>query len=55
MTEKLTYDEALKNLTNDDVEIRKQAINSLEGINDESAIDSLIIAVTDENTQVRIP
>ncbi len=51
--EKLSYDEALKNLTNEDVKIRKQAINSLEGIQDESAIDTLITAATDENTQVR--
>lgn len=53
MTNKQEYEEALKNLTNEDVKIRKQAINNLEGIKDETAIGPLIKAATDENTQVR--
>ena len=45
--------EAIENLQNDDVSIRKEAIESLIGVTDEAAIDPLIEATTDENAQVR--
>ena len=45
--------EAIKNLSNDDVKIRKESIESLIGTNDEKAIEPLIKATTDENAQVR--
>ena len=49
----LTVSEAIENLQNDDVSIRKEAIESLIGVTDEAAIDPLIEATTDENAQVR--
>lgn len=49
----LTLQEIIKNLKHDDVQVRKDAINELVGIQDEIAIDSLIEATTDENAQVR--
>lgn len=49
----LTMTEAIENLQNDDVSIRKEAIESLIGVTDEAAIDPLIEATTDENAQVR--
>ena len=49
----MSYDKALELLNSEDVKDRKEAINNLEGIDDESAIEPLIKAVTDENTQVR--
>ena len=48
-----TMTEAIENLQNDDVSIRKEAIESLIGVTDEEAIDPLIEATTDENAQVR--
>ena len=48
----LTMTEAIENLQNDDVSIRKEAIESLIGVTDEAAIDPLIEATTDENAQV---
>lgn len=45
--------EAINNLSNDDVKVRKEAIESLIGITDERAIEPLIKATTDENAQVR--
>ena len=47
----LTMTEAIENLQNDDVSIRKEAIESLIGVTDEAAIDPLIEATTDENAQ----
>lgn len=49
----LSFEQAINNLKDEDVEIRKEAINSLIGCNDESAIDALIEATTDDNAQVR--
>ncbi|MBR0271050.1 MAG: HEAT repeat domain-containing protein [Methanobrevibacter sp.] len=49
----LTMTEAIENLQNEDVSIRKEAIESLIGVTDEEAIDPLIEATTDENAQVR--
>ena len=45
--------EAISNLSNDDVSVRKEAIESLVGITDEGAIEPLIKATTDDNAQVR--
>lgn len=45
--------EAINNLSNDDVKVRKEAIESLIGITDERSIEPLIKATTDENAQVR--
>ena len=49
----LSFEEAINNLSDDDVKVRKEAIESLVGITDEKAIDPLIKATTDENAQVR--
>lgn len=45
--------EAINHLSNDDVKVRKEAIESLVGISDEEAIEPLIKATTDESAQVR--
>ena len=47
------FKEAINNLSNDDVKVRKEAIESLVGITDEEAIEPLIKATTDDNAQVR--
>ena len=44
---------AINDLSSDDVKVRKEAIESLVGITDEKAIEPLIKATTDENAQVR--
>ncbi|MDO5822957.1 HEAT repeat domain-containing protein [Methanobrevibacter sp.] len=49
----LSFDEALLNLSDEDVKVRKEAIESLVGITDENAIEPLIKATTDDNAQVR--
>ncbi len=49
----LSYEEAINNLSDDDVKVRKEAIESLVGITDEEAINPLIKATTDDNAQVR--
>ena len=49
----LSFEDAINNLSNDDVSIRKEAVESLVGITDEKAIEPLIKATTDENAQVR--
>jgi HEAT repeat protein len=49
----LNFNDAINNLSDDDVKVRKEAIESLVGITDEEAIDPLIKATTDENAQVR--
>ena len=49
----LNFKQAINDLSNDDVKIRKQAIESLVGITDEDAIEPLIKATTDDNAQVR--
>lgn len=49
----LSFEDAINNLSNDDVSVRKEAIESLVGITDEEAIEPLIKATTDENAQVR--
>ena len=49
----LSFEDAINNLSNDDVSIRKEAVESLVGITDEEAIEPLIKATTDENAQVR--
>lgn len=45
--------EAINNLSNDDVKVRKEAVESLVGVTDEEAIEPLIKATTDETAQVR--
>ena len=50
---KYSFDDAILKLKDDDVQVRKDAIKSLEGVTDESAIDPLIEATTDENANVR--
>ena len=47
------FEEAINNLSNEDVKVRKEAIESLVGITDEEAIEPLIKATTDDNAQVR--
>lgn len=49
----LSFEEAINNLSDDDVKVRKEAIESLVGITDEEAIEPLIMATTDESAQVR--
>ncbi|MBO6123827.1 MAG: HEAT repeat domain-containing protein [Methanobrevibacter sp.] len=49
----LNFNDAINNLSNDDVKVRKEAIESLVGITDEEAIEPLIKATTDESAQVR--
>ena len=49
----LNFNDAINNLSSDDVKVRKEAIESLVGITDEEAIEPLIKATTDENAQVR--
>ena len=51
--EKLSMEEAIAKLTDSDVETRKLAVNSLEGIDDESVVEPLILAMNDENAPVR--
>ena len=49
----LNFNDAINNLSNDDVKVRKEAIESLVGVTDEEAIEPLIKATTDESAQVR--
>ncbi len=49
----MSLEKTIEDLKSDDVNIRKEAIEQLVGVNDESIIDDLIIATTDENAQVR--
>ena len=49
----LNFNDAINNLSSDDVKVRKEAIESLVGITDEESIEPLIKATTDENAQVR--
>ena len=49
----LSFDDAISKLSDEDVKVRKEAIESLVGITDESAIEPLIKATTDDNAQVR--
>lgn len=49
----LSFSEAINNLSDDDVKVRKEAVESLVGVTDEEAIEPLIKATTDENAQVR--
>ena len=49
----LSFEQTINNLSDDDVKVRKEAIESLVGITDEEAIEPLIKATTDENAQVR--
>ena len=53
MVGNLSIEEAINALKDEDVATRKMAIESLEKVNDESIIDPLIVATTDENAQVR--
>lgn len=53
MVNDYSLEEAIEKLNDDDVNIRKEAVNSLVGVSDESAIEPLINATTDENTPVR--
>lgn len=53
MVEKLSVDEAIEYLKDEDVEKRKLAIKSLQRVNDESVIEPLIEATKDENPKVR--
>ena len=49
----LSFNEAINNLSDDDVKVRKEAVEALVGVTDEEAIEPLIKATTDENAQVR--
>ncbi len=49
----MNIDDAIKNLKDEDITIRKEAIESLAGCRDENIVDDLLIAVTDDNAQVR--
>lgn len=49
----LIIERAMDDLKNDDVKVRKEAIESLVGVNNPIIIDDLIKATTDENAQVR--
>ncbi len=49
----LSFQDAINNLSSDDVKVRKEAVESLVGVTDEEAIDPLIKATTDDNAQVR--
>ena len=49
----LSFDDAISKLSDEDVKVRKEAIELLVGITDESAIEPLIKATTDDNAQVR--
>lgn len=49
----MSIDDAIQNLKDKNVDIRKEAIESLIGCNDEKIIDDLLVAVTDDNAQVR--
>lgn len=49
----MNLENALEGLKDENVTVRKEAIESLIGCKDESIVDDLIIAVTDENAQVR--
>lgn len=49
----LNFNDAINNLSDDDVKVRKEAIESLVGITDDEAIEPLIKATTDESAQVR--
>ena len=49
----LNHNTAINNLSDDDVKVRKEAVESLVGISDEDAIVPLIKATTDDNAQVR--
>ena len=53
MVGNLSIEEAIEALKDGDVATRKSAIASLEKVNDESIIEPLIVATTDENAQVR--
>ena len=53
MVGNLSIEEAIEALKDEDVATRKSAIASLEKVNDESIIEPLIVATTDENAQVR--
>ena len=53
MCEYMNLEKIIEDLKNEDVKIRKSAIEKLEGIKDEFIIDDLIIATTDDNAQVR--
>lgn len=49
----LNFNDTINDLSNEDVSIRKEAVESLVGITDEEAIEPLIKATTDDNAQVR--
>ena len=53
MVEKLSVDEAIEYLKDEDVEKRKLAIKSLQRVSDEAVIEPLIEATKDENPKVR--
>ena len=49
----LILKEAIDNLSDDDVSVRKEAVNALIGVTDIETIDPLIEATTDDNAQIR--
>ena len=49
----LILEDTINKLSDDDVKVRKEAVESLVGTTDESAIEPLIKATTDDNAQVR--
>ncbi|MDR0911506.1 MAG: HEAT repeat domain-containing protein [Methanobrevibacter sp.] len=53
MAEKFSVEEAIMKLNDEDVEVRKIAVESLEHINNDNIVDPLIVALCDENTIVK--
>ncbi len=49
----MNLERIIEDLKDEDVQVRKLAIEKLEGVKDEFIIDDLIIATTDDNAQVR--
>lgn len=49
----MTLEKTINDLKSNDIKVRKAAIEQLEGVNDESIIDDLIVATKDESAQVR--
>lgn len=49
----LKLSDAIDNLSNEDVNVRKKAINSLIGVTDKKVINPLVEATTDDSFQVR--
>ncbi|MDR2623661.1 MAG: HEAT repeat domain-containing protein [Methanobrevibacter sp.] len=53
MNERLSIDDAISKLNDEDVEVRMWAVNNLEGIEDEKIIQPLIETLKDENPLIK--